>query len=62
MFNQHYKLDLTEDEKINLKDLNNKIGHHLIQSEISKELSFTGGNINKIQGQNNNKKEIMQIE
>ena len=61
-FVQHYKLDLTEDEKINLKDLNNKIGHHLIQSEISKELSFTGGNINKIQGQNNNKKEIMQIE
>ena len=61
-FVQHYKLDLTEDEKINLKDLNNKIGHHLIQSEISKELSFTGGNMNKIQGQNNNKKEIMQIE
>ena len=61
-FVQHYKLDLTEDEKINLKDLNNKIGHHLIQSEISKELSFTGGNINKTQGQNNNKKEIMQIE
>ena len=61
-FVQHYKLDLTEDEKINLKDLNNKIGHHIIQSEISKELSFTGGNINKVQGQNNNKKEIMQIE
>ena len=61
-FVQHYKLDLTENEKINLKDLNNKIGHHLIQSEISKELSFTGGNMNKIQGQNNNKKEIMQIE
>ena len=61
-FVQHYKLDLTEEEKMNLKDLNNKIGHHLIQSEISKELSFTGGNINKIQGQNNNKKEIMQIE
>ena len=59
-FVQHYKLDLTEEEKINLKDLNNRIGHHIIQSEISKELSFSGSNINQNQGQNN--KEKMQIE
>ena len=62
-FVQHYKLDLTEKEKINLKDLNNRIGHHIIQSEISKELSFSGANINQNQGQNNkNNKEKMQIE
>ena len=62
-FVQHYKLDLTEEEKINLKDLNNRIGHHIIQSEISKELSFSGGNVNQNQGQNNkNNKEKMQIE
>ena len=62
-FVQHYKLDLTEEEKINLKDLNNRIGHHIIQSEISKELSFSGANINQNQGQNNkNNKEKMQIE
>ena len=61
-FVQHYKLDLTEEEKINLKDLNNRIGHHIIQSEISKELSFSGANINQNQGQNNkNNKEKMQI-
>ena len=60
-FVQHYKLDLTEDEKINLKDLNNKIGHHIIQSEINKELSFSG-NVNNNQKQNNNDKKIMQIE
>ena len=59
-FVQHYKLDLTEEEKMNLKDLNNRIGHHIIQSEISKELSFSGSNINQNQGQNN--KEKMQIE
>ena len=59
-FVQHYKLDLTEEEKMNLKDLNNRIGHHIIQSEISKELSFSGANINQNQGQNN--KEKMQIE
>ena len=62
-FVQHYKLDLTEEEKINLKDLNNRIGHHIIQSEISKELSFSGANVNQNQGQNNkNNKEKMQIE
>ena len=60
-FVQHYKLDLTEEEKMNLKDLNNKIGHHIIQSEINKELSFSG-NANNIQRQNNNDKKIMQIE
>ena len=60
-FVQHYKLDLTEEEKMNLKDLNNKIGHHIIQSEINKELSFSG-NVNNIQKQNNNDKKIMQIE
>jgi essential nuclear protein 1 len=59
-FVQHYKLDLTEEEKMNLKDLNNRIGHHIIQSEISKELSFSGANVNQNQGQNN--KEKMQIE
>ena len=60
-FVQHYKLDLTEEEKMNLKDLNNKIGHHIIQSEINKELSFSG-NVNNNQKQNNNDKKIMQIE
>jgi len=61
-FVQHYKLDLTEDEKMKLKDLNNKIGHHIIQSEISKELSFSGMNINQSHGKNNINKEKMQIE
>ena len=60
-FVQHYKLDLTESEKMNLKDLNNRIGHHIIQSEISKELSYSGVNNNQNQGKNLNK-ENMQIE
>ena len=60
-FVQHYKLDLTESEKMNLKDLNNRIGHHIIQSEISKELSYSGVNNNQNQGKNINK-ENMQIE
>ena len=59
-FVQHYKIDLTEEEKMNLKDLNNRIGHHIIISEISRELSFSGANVNQNQGQNN--KEKMQIE
>ena len=61
-FIQHYKLDLTEVEKAKLKELNNVIGHHLISSEISKELSYThkqGSN----QGDNKkNKDGKMQIE
>ena len=62
-FVQHYKLDLTDEEKLNLKDLNNRIGHHIIQSEISKELSFSGGKANQNKGENNkNNKEKMQIE
>ena len=40
-FVQHYKLDLTEVEKSKLKELNNKVGHHIISGEISKELSFS---------------------
>ena len=62
-FVQHYKLDLTDDEKMKLKDLNNKIGHHLIQSEINKELSYSGINMNQMHGKNNNiNKEKMQLE
>ena len=57
-FIQHYKLDLTEIEKSKLKDLNNKVGHHIISSEISKELSFSRQNQNK----DNKNKEKMQIE
>ena len=61
-FIQHYKLDLTEVEKGKLKELNNVIGHHLISSEISKELSYSHK-----QGQNQgdnkkNKDGKMQIE
>ena len=41
-----------------LKDLNNKIGHYIIQSEINKELSYSGS----IQGKNIINKEKMQIE
>ena len=33
-FVQHYKLDLTENEKAKLKELNNKVGHHVISNEI----------------------------
>lgn len=43
-FVQFYKLDLTEEEKKNLKNLNNKIGHHIIQNEINRELSFNSNN------------------
>ena len=57
-FIQHYKLDLTEIEKSKLKDLNNKVGHHIISSEISKELSFSRQNQNK----DNKKQGKMQIE
>ena len=56
-FVQHYKLDLTEIEKAKLKGLNNKIGHHIISSEISKELSFS-----RQQNQEINNKGKMQIE
>ena len=49
-FVQHYKLDLTENEKNKLKELNNRVGHHIISSEISKELSFS-----RQQNQENNK-------
>ena len=59
-FVQHYKLDLTENEKNKLKELNNRVGHHIISSEISKELSFS-----RQQNQENNKnndKGKMQIE
>ena len=55
-FIQHYKLDLNENEKIKLKELNNKVGHHIIGGEIFKELSFTGHSVNK------DNKEKMQIE
>ena len=50
-FIHHYKLDLTEVEKGKLNELNNVIGHHLIASEISKELSNS-----HIQGQNQGNK------
>ena len=39
-FVQHYKFDLSDFEKSKLKELNNRIGHHLISIEISKELCF----------------------
>ena len=39
-FVQHYKFDLSDFEKSKLKELNNRIGHHLIANEISKELCF----------------------
>ena len=57
-FIQHYKNDLTEIEKSKLKDLNNKVGHHIISSEISKELSFSRQN----QDNKSKNKEKMQIE
>jgi essential nuclear protein 1 len=57
-FIQHYKLDLTEVEKSKLKELNNKVGHHIISSEISKELSFSRQNPDN----KNKNKEKMQIE
>ena len=50
-YTTYYKLDLTEVEKGKLKELNNVIGHHLIASEISKELSYS-----HIQGQNQGNK------
>lgn len=59
-FVQHYKLDLTEVEKSKLKDLNNKVGHHIISTEISKELSFSRQQ-NQENNKNNNKGK-MQIE
>jgi len=63
-FVQYYKLDLTEDEKNKLKDLNNKVGHHMIQSEINRELSFNSNtNINNNQYHSNAKnKEKMQVD
>ena len=63
-FVQYYKLDLTEDEKNKLKDLNNKVGHHMIQSEINRELSFNANtNINNNQYHFNAKnKEKMQVD
>jgi essential nuclear protein 1 len=63
-FVQYYKLDLTEDEKNKLKDLNNKVGHHMIQSEINRELSFNANtNINNNQYHSNAKnKEKMQVD
>ena len=57
-FVQHYKLDLTEEEKMNLKDLNNKIGHHIIQTEIAKELSYSNINMNQNKEKNNNKEKM----
>ena len=57
-FVQHYKLDLTEEEKMNLKDLNNKIGHHIIQTEIAKELSHSNINMNQNKEKNNNKEKM----
>ena len=63
-FVQHYKLDLTEVEKSKLKELNNKVGHHIIASEISKELSFSRPQHQQHQDNNksNNDKGKMQIE
>ena len=63
-FVQYYKLDLTEDEKNKLKDLNNKVGHHMIQSEINRELSFNANtNRNNNQYHSNAKnKEKMQVD
>ena len=63
-FVQYYKLDLTEDEKNKLKDLNNKVGHHMIQSEINRELSFNANtNINNNQYHSNAKnKKKMQVD
>ena len=63
-FVQYYKLDLTEDEKNKLKNLNNKVGHHMIQSEINRELSFNANtNINNNQYHSNAKnKEKMQVD
>ena len=59
-FAQHYKLDLIDIEKNKLKELNNRVGHHLISSEINKELSFAN---NRQQNQENDKnKGKMQIE
>ena len=59
-FVQHYKLDLTAVQKTKLKELNNKVGHHIISAEISKELSFD----RQSQNQDNNKssKGKMQID
>ena len=57
-FVQHYKLDLTEEEKMNLKDLNNKIGHHIIQTEIAKELSYSNINMNQNKEKNTNKEKM----
>ena len=57
-FVQHYKLDLTEEEKMNLKDLNNKIGQHIIQTEIAKELSYSNINMNQNKEKNNNKEKM----
>ena len=58
-FVQHYKLDLTEEEKMNLKDLNNKIGHHIIQTEIAKELSYSNINMNQNKEKNTNKEKMV---
>ena len=59
-FVQHYKLDLTDMEKNKLKELNNKVGHHLISTEINKELSFA--NIRQQNQENDKNKGKMQIE
>jgi hypothetical protein len=57
IFVQFYKNDLTENEKNQLKKLNEKIGHHAIQSEINRELNYNV-NINNI----NNNHNKMQLE
>ena len=56
-FVQHYKLDLNDIEKNKLKELNNRVGHHLISSEISRELSF-----NRQNSENDKNKGKMQID
>ena len=56
-FVQHYKLDLNDIEKNKLKELNNRDGHHLISSEISRELSF-----NRQNSENDKNKGKMQID
>ena len=40
LFVQMYKAGLTEQEKEKLRQLNNKLQHHAISSEISKELNY----------------------
>ena len=53
VFVQQYKLGLSEQDKEKLRALNRKLEHHLISSEIAKELNYVkGGPVHSAKGTN----------